>query len=349
MSAALPGPKQLDFYSLLPQELAQELGGTGRAKQVWALLRAGKNPVIDPSLSTLLRDRLAQRFALQPATIGQRLQSPGGTVKLQVLLKNKAVVETVVIPSAKRTTVCVSTQVGCARGCVFCATGQMGLHRQLDVGEIVYQINLAQQELREHSLAPVSNVVFMGMGEPLDNFSALTKAIAILIDPHAWRLAPRRLTVSTVGPSPAAILRTRTLPTRLAWSLHAADDDLRRSLIPNLAYPNAVLRDAFAQVLAERRSELLVEMALIKDLNDRDRDIDQLTEFLADLRKQVRINLLPLNPGPAPFSPSPPAQMAHLRKRLQDAGFFCETRRPRGQAIGAACGQLAAGPEITRK
>jgi 23S rRNA (adenine2503-C2)-methyltransferase len=337
--------KPINFFSLHPSELADQIGGSGRAKQAWALVREGKDPLTSDSLSAQARKLLATRFQLEPGVQDAKFIAADGTRKLRIKLADKCLVETVIIPSEKRTTVCVSTQVGCARGCRFCVTGQTSLTRQLSAGEIVYQINLAQQEAQTSSLAPASNIVFMGMGEPLDNFDAVEKSISILTDPQGWRLPPRRITLSTIGPSPKAIRRLKTLTCNLAWSLHAADDEVRRSLIPKVRHSNAELREAFIDVIQSRRSVLLVEMIMIRKLNDKESDIDLLMDFWAEHKQRIRINIIPLNlvpgAGPADLTPSPPEHIAAIRKHLQDAGFFCETRRPRGLDIQAACGQLA--------
>jgi 23S rRNA (adenine2503-C2)-methyltransferase len=331
---------QKDFFSLSLSELAEIIGGTGRAKEAWALVREGEDPVVSESLSKKVRKILKQDFRLKPASIDKRLVAECKTIKLRIKLNAGGYVETVIIPNPKRTTVCVSTQLGCARGCVFCATGKMGLVRQLSTAEIVFQLNLAQRELAARSMAPAGNIVFMGMGEPLDNFSAVEKAISIIIDPHAWSIPARRITVSTVGPSPQSILRASKLPTHLAWSLHAADDHIRKMLIPKAKFEVTELKRAFAQVVQSGQNKLLVELAMIKDINDRDDDIERLMVFLDDLKDDVRINLLPLNPGAGDFEASSSERVYVLKKRLQNAGFFCETRRARGLEIKAACGQL---------
>ena len=149
------------------------------------------------------------------------------------------------------------------------------------------------------------------------------------------------MTLSTIGPSPEAIARCAGLPINLAWSLHAANDDLRAQLIPRLRYTNAEIRDAFAKILEGRRSSLFVEMALIDGTNDDLVHADQLMAFFSDMKDQVRINLLPVNSGPGDFQPSPPERVEAFRKHLQDHGYFCETRKARGADIQAACGQLA--------
>jgi 23S rRNA (adenine2503-C2)-methyltransferase len=338
----------MDFFSLHPDELAEHLGGSGRAKQVWELVRAGTDPATSDQLSDKLRARLTSRFRMRPGVVDARQIALDGTRKLRIALVDACLVEAVVIPSEHRTTVCVSTQVGCARGCLFCATGRMGLARQLSAGEIVYQIHLAQQELRSARLAEVTNVVYMGMGEPLDNFEAVEQSISILTHPQGYRLAPRRITLSTIGPSPEAIRRLQSLPCNLAWSLHAADDEVRRRLIPRIRHGNQESQQAFVEVIQNRRSILLVEMIMIQGINDRESDIDSLMDFWSEHIHSLRFNIIPLNldpqPGQAAWGPSSPERIGAIRKRLQDAGYFCETRRPRGLDIQAACGQLAGSP-----
>jgi 23S rRNA (adenine2503-C2)-methyltransferase len=335
----------IDFFSLLPSQLAERIGGSGRAKEVWALLRQNKNPQTSECLSVRLRNLLADRFQLAPATLDAKQTASDGTRKLRVKLADGSLIETVVIPGQRRNTVCISTQVGCARACRFCATGQMGLTRHLSAGEIVYQINLAQQELKTESLAPVDNVVLMGMGEPLDNFEAVQQALAVICHPHGWRLPPRRITLSTIGPSPETIERLNDLNCNLAWSLHSADDQVRRQLIPATRHHNVDLRNAFVKVLQNRHALLFVEMIMFNKINDRPSDIDLLMEFWAACKERVRVNILPFNqvlkPTATNLAPSPPQRLAAIRKQLQNAGFFCEIRRPRGLDIQAACGQLA--------
>src|SRR5262249_42588434 len=152
------------------------------------------------------------------------------------------------IPGRARSTVCVSSQVGCARGCAFCLTATMGLVRSLGAGEIVAQVVLAARRIREAGLPPLRNVVYMGMGEPLDNLEAVAQSLRVLTDPYGLGLAPRHISVSTVGTSPRAIWEARHLGAHLAWSVHAADDGLRRRLVPTTRHPMSALRDAFARV-----------------------------------------------------------------------------------------------------
>ena len=164
---------------------------------------------------------------------------------------------------------CVSSQAGCARGCIFCVTATMGLERGLTVGEITGQVVRAVGDVRQASLPPVKNVVFMGMGEPLDNFEAVKGAIGILCDPRALAVAPRHVTLSTVGTTPEAILRIRelTAPVKIAWSVHTVEDTLRRRLVPTTRHSMAALREAFLEIMKGGRT-LFVEMTLMGGVND---------------------------------------------------------------------------------
>ena len=247
--------------------------------------------------------------------------------------------ETVLIPSQRRTTVCVSTQVGCARGCIFCLTATMGLERGLTPGEIVAQVTGAIREARQQGLPPVRNVVYMGMGEPLDNLAAVEKSLAVLCSPRALGLGPAHITLSTVGTTPEAILKTRDLPVQMAWSLHAVDDGLRRKLVPTARHSTVELRRAFI----ERGSSLFVEITLMEGVNDEPHHADELAEFLKPLPAPVRVNLLPMNAGREGLEPSSEPRALAFRQRVREQGFFCAIRRPRGLDASAACGQLVVG------
>lgn len=235
--------RQTVFASV--KELGRALDGTGKAKLVWAALRAGRDPWTDESVTPKARALLAHQFDPLP-TEAARTVASDGTVKLLVSLRDGLQIESVVIPFAgrptapkpvePRTTVCVSSQVGCSRGCVFCATGKMGLIRNLSAEEIVAQVALAQRVIAERGMPKLHNVVFMGMGEPLNNPAAVRRAVLLLTDQECFQLARTRVSVSTVGPSPAAIVAAAGLPGMLAWSVHAADDAKRRQLVPTTTH-----------------------------------------------------------------------------------------------------------------
>ena len=251
-------------------------------------------------------------------------------------------VETVLMHYEDRTTVCVSTQAGCAMGCGFCATGQAGFERHLSVGEIVEQVVRARQRAQAGDRPRrVSNVVFMGMGEPLANYDRTWAAIERL---HGdMGISARHLTVSTVGIVPGIQrLAGEDLPVNLAVSLHAANDELRTRLVPiNARYPLAVLAEACADYLTAKNRRLSFEWALIADTNDRPDDVRQLGAFARPLRAHV--NLIPLNPTPGyPTRGSSPERVRAFRDGLRALGVNATVRANRGTDIDAACGQLRA-------
>ena len=336
------GPK-CEFFGTSPHQLAEILGGTGRARIPWRMAREGRDPFAASALVEGARRRLLAACETTPLQLQDRRVAACGTVKLRLDLRDGAVIETVVVPSAGRTTVCLSSQVGCARGCTFCVTATMGLIRSLSAAEIVAQVYLAVREARDAGMPPLRNVVYMGMGEPLDNLEAVQRSLQVLTDPHAFGLGPARITLSTIGPSPEAIRAARHLPGRLAWSLHSAREETRRLLIPNTAARARLvdLRQAFVEVVAERGEDLFVEITLIAGVNDDVDDARQMVDFLAPLQPAVRVNLLSLNSGRAGVSPSSDAAAERYRQAMRDAGYLCIIRRARGTDAGAACGQLA--------
>src|SRR5688572_6491596 len=291
-------------------------------------------------LPLALRSRLAHDLApgLLPSETSVNLD--GDTTKWLWTLADGARVETVLMayPSG-RVTVCVSTQAGCAMACSFCATGQAGFQRHLTAGEIVEQVVRAG---RASKTGRVSNVVFMGMGEPLANYSATWAAVERLHGDVG--LSARHLTVSTVGIVPGILkLAEERLPVNLAVSLHAANDELRDSMVPiNRRYPLAAVVEACEAWVASRNRRLSFEWALIDGVNDRPSDAAELAAIARPLAAHV--NLIPLNPTPGFLTRgTPPAGVRAFRDRLVAAGVNATIRRNRGTDIAAACGQLAAG------
>jgi 23S rRNA (adenine2503-C2)-methyltransferase len=243
-------------------------------------------------------------------------------------------------------TVCVSTQAGCAMACQFCATGQSGFQRNLTQGEIVEQVAAAMRQAQAGSRR-VSNIVFMGMGEPLANYDRVWAAVVRL---HGeMGLSARHLTLSTVGIVPGIRrLAAETLPVNLAVSLHAANDLLRDDLVPiNRRYPLAMLADACAEYVAASGRRLSIEWAMIDGVNDGSSDAAELSGFARPLRAHV--NLIPLNPTPGyPVVGSRPEQVRRFRDQLVALGVNATIRVTRGAEIDAACGQLAAAPRSAR-
>jgi len=273
--------------------------------------------------------------------VAEPVRDPDGTVRFAVRLRDGAVVETVLIQKPSRLTVCLSSQVGCARGCIFCETGRLGLVRNLEAWEIVAQYALAVRHL---GIRP-RNVVFMGMGEPLDNLDEVLRAVSVLAEPAGFAVPERRITVSTVGIVPKMdelYLRSRA---NVAVSLHALDPRTRLSLLPVARrYP---LEDLRAAVARSPRTVLL-QWTLIEGRNDADADADALADFARGL--DVRVNLIPLNPGPEPSLRAPPLERCRaFQKRLADRGVRTLLRLPHGCSVGGACGQLSGGLRRTAR
>jgi 23S rRNA (adenine2503-C2)-methyltransferase len=338
----MPGPYDLDRAALA--ELLHDQPGY-RVGQVWrALHEQGRRPAEMTDLPRTLRQRL--EAAIPPALemVAESVSDGGDTVKWLWALSDGARIETVLMRYPQRATVCVSSQAGCAMGCSFCATGQGGFTRHLTAGEIVEQVVSAR---RAAAPSRLSNVVFMGMGEPLANFDRTWAAVTRLHDDLG--LSARHLTLSTVGVVPGIRrLAHESLPVNLAVSLHAANDQLRNRLVPlNRRYPLSVLLEACRQYVAAKGRRLSFEWALISGLNDRPSDATELSHLARPLAAHV--NLIPLNPTPGyPARGTPPARVRAFRDELITLGVNATVRRNRGTDIDAACGQLAAPNPVVR-
>ena len=289
------------------------------------------------NLPAALRDRLRRLAVLHTTVVATAQRSNDGTEKLLVRLADGEAVEAVLIPEGPRRTVCVSTQVGCAMGCVFCASGLLGRQRDLTAGEIVEQVLHARAAARPQ--ATLTHVVIMGMGEPLANFAPLVRALHILTAPWGLALSPRRITVSTVGlPQRIHGLATEGPGVNLAISLHAADDATRRRLIPS-AHP---LRDVVAAARHYQQHtgcDLTFEYVLVSGVNDSPDDARRLADLVCPL--PALVNLLPLNPvAGLPWHSPPPARVESFVAQLRHRGANVQVRRRRGADIEAACGQL---------
>ena len=312
-----------------------------RAGQVWeGLYRRALLPEEMTDLPVALRTRLAG--GLLPALDERRRRSAddGRTLKWLWGLPDGAEVETVLMRYDRRTTVCVSSQAGCAMRCGFCATGQGGFARHLTAGEIVEQVMAAAR-----AAAPrrVTHVVFMGMGEPLANFAAVWTAVERLHDDVG--ISARRLTISTVGIVPGIDrLTAAALPVNLAVSLHAANDALRDTLVPvNRRYPLGLLAEACSRYVRTTGRRLTFEWALIDGVNDRPSDAEELAAYARPLRAHV--NVIPLNPTPGfPARGTDAEGVARFAAGLRRRGVNTTVRDTRGVEIDAACGQLAARP-----
>ncbi len=276
---------------------------------------------------------------VEPALeIIERAGTDDGTERLVLRARDGAIIETVIIPGPGRTTVCISSQVGCARACTFCETGRLGLTRQLDAGEIVDQVRIARALWGQRSPA-LSNVVFMGMGEPFDNLSEVARATDVLTDHKGLALPRSRVTVSTVGVADKIGTFFRTCRAELAVSLNAPDDARRDAIMP------VNRRFALSELLETLRAELpkgrkvLFEYVLIGGFNDAEADADKLAELVAPVR--CRVNVIPLNPGSDPSLRTPDQEVVdRFVARLASRGVVTLVRRPRGRAASGACGQL---------
>ncbi len=331
-------------------ELARRLAARGcpryRADQVWKAVFVELAASYE-AMTTLPRDlraQLAEDLPFTPVRVAGEVATPdGATRKTLLALSDGETVEIVTMDYAERATVCVSSQVGCAIGCPFCATGQSGFVRDLSTGEIVAQVLIAARDLRERGRR-LSNVVFMGMGEPLANLDAVLAAVRTLNDPRGFGLGARSFTVSTAGVVPGIDrLAEEPLQVNLAISLHAGEDALRDVLVPlNRKYPLRVLLTACQRYLARTHRRLTFEIALFAGLNDRPHHARAVAERLRGLL--CHVNLIPANPirEERDLQQSSPAAVHAYAEILATADIPTTVRDSRGAEISAGCGQLRA-------
>jgi 23S rRNA (adenine2503-C2)-methyltransferase len=309
----------------------------------WVYHRGVREFAAMSDLSKQLRSRLAEVAVLRLPEVIDARRSADGTRKWVLRVDGGSAVETVLIPDRGRNTLCVSTQVGCMLDCSFCSTGKQGFGGNLSAAEIVGQVALVGDMLRaEGDARGVTNVVMMGMGEPLLNFDATVTACAILNDDLAFGISKRRITVSTAGVVPAIYQLAKRADVSLAISLHAPNDALRDQLVPlNRKYPIAELLAAcrhYLEVLGEHRS-VTIEYTLLRDVNDAATQAHELAELLRDVR--CKINLIPFNPFPASGYERPSDESVRaFQTILLNAGYAAMLRTTRGDDIAAACGQL---------
>jgi 23S rRNA (adenine2503-C2)-methyltransferase len=313
-----------------------------RADQLagWIYGQGVEEPERMTNLPAELRDRLGRDLVLRALELESLERSEDGTCKGVLRARDGARVEAVLIPEEARTTLCVSTQVGCPLACSFCATGALGFTRNLSVAEIVDQVCRMRAVLEPGRT--LSNVVFMGMGEPLLNLPAVLEAIRVLVDPKGLALAPRRVTVSTAGVVPKLGELVRGANVNLAVSLHATTDAVRDVLVPlNRRFPLRSLLGALAELPElSRRRPVFFEYTLMAGVNDAEEDAQRLVMLLAGIPSKV--NLIPMNPHPdAPYLPPAPEVADRFLGVLSRARLTATLRRPRGTDIAAACGQLA--------
>jgi len=316
-----------------------------RASQVlqWMHQRGVNNFEAMTDLSKALRERLNTLAEVRGPEIVVDQQSQDGTRKWLLRLDDGNCIETVFIPEDDRGTLCVSSQVGCALDCAFCSTAQQGFSRNLSLGEIIGQLWLANRAMNVDSQEGrrITNVVMMGMGEPLLNFNAVVGAMALMRDDLAYGLSKRRVTLSTAGVVPALHRLREVSDVSLAVSLHAPDDALRNELVPiNRKYPIKDLLEACHLYVGDgTRRTITIEYVLLDGVNDSVAQARALAKLLRGI--PAKINLIPFNPFPAArFQRSHPEAIANFRDVLIAAGYTTITRKTRGDDIDAACGQL---------
>ena len=325
--------------STLEEVLGPVLDAPYRARQIWhALHRQGVASFDDmTSLSRALRKRLSRNFVIGLPEVADHQVSVDGTQKFLFRLADGATVETVDIPTATRRTLCLSSQAGCALACTFCVTGYWGPGRNLSAGEILGQVLAIDATFLAPERGP--NIVFMGMGEPLQNLASVRGAIEILATTISWR----RITVSTVGliPGIEELARWDQRP-NLAISLHAPDDARRSEIMPvNRTYPLQALMRCLRSYPLEKGRKLTFEYILIRDFNDSDTDAQELAQLLGGLR--AKVNLIPVNSDPVlgERMVAPPAErVTAFASRLKAGGILATVRQRRGDDVSGACGQL---------
>ncbi len=332
-----------DFEQL--SALLKEMGQPAyRAKQLWEGLyqQFWSLPEDFSTFPKELRQKLAEDFSFNHLKEAEHLHSKDGqTTKVLFTLPDGQPIETVLMRYEERNTLCISTQAGCAMGCVFCATGQMGFRRNLTSGEIVEQVLYFARQLKDEG-ARVTNIVLMGMGEPFHNYEASLAAIDRLGDANGFNMGARRFTISTVGLIPA--IKRFTAEKRqigLAISLHASEDDLRSSMLPvNQRYPIKELVQACREYVDFTGRRITFEWALIQNVNDSPEEARRLAELLQTLN--CHVNVIPLNPTHGYSGErSTRERVAAFREVLESHGISCTVRVRRGIDIQAGCGQLA--------
>ncbi|UCH33379.1 MAG: 23S rRNA (adenine(2503)-C(2))-methyltransferase RlmN [Armatimonadota bacterium] len=334
----------------MPDELEQALADAGhkpyRARQIlrWMYRRGVHDVAGMTDLPQQLRDKLSRRMRVHPLRQLAQRQARDGSAKLSFRLPDRAAIETVIMPHGARATVCVSSQVGCAYNCAFCATGALGLERDLTPPEIVGQILCAQAVTQ----ASVTNVVFMGMGEPLANYEATLKAVRIINHRACLDISARRIAISTCGlPEQMRRLAGEGLALHLAVSLNAPYDKLRTTLMPvNRRYPVRDVVAAAREYAIRTGRKVAFEYCLLDGVNDSRALAAATAKLLRGM--PCMVNLIPCNEARAGFRRPPDATVRAFRQTLEAQGMEVAVRRPFGEEIAAACGQLA-GPSQRRR
>jgi len=327
-----------ELYSFIKKQAEPEY----RADQImnWLYKRDASSFCEMTNITKTFRTKLYDNALLHKFKSFQSLKSSDGVTKYRIELLDGNFIETVLIPEKNKSTICISTQVGCKFGCKICRTGQMGFKRNLTSGEIIEQIITVRRDQGKHS--KITNIVFMGMGEPLDNFDNLKKSLEIIIYKKALDFSPRYITVSTVGYLPNLINLGESFPgIGLAISLNAANNKTRDEIMPfNRKYSIEKIISALKKYPLKPRKVITIEYVLINDINDSPDDAKKLVKLIRDLR--CKVNLIPYNDfKSSKYKPPSPEKIEKFRMQLINSGYTCITRKSRGKGINAACGCLA--------
>jgi 23S rRNA (adenine2503-C2)-methyltransferase len=344
-----------DLRSLSADDLVAEMEIMGekpfRAQQIYSWLWNKRVRHIDEmrNLPANLRQKLAKRFTIRTLTVAEKQLSSDGTVKFAFRTFDQRTIESVLIPTESRLTVCVSSQVGCSLSCSFCATGQLKRMRNLSAGEIFDQVWEVQQEAQRTYQRPLTNIVYMGMGEPLLNFSEVVESIGHITSPRGLGMSPSRITVSTAGIAKMIeTLAERAPKVNLALSLHAPDDVKRTAIMPINATNNLrALELALKKYYSITGQPFTFEYILLPNCNDSAEDAKKLAAICK--RHPVKVNLIEYNPiDGAEFQRPTEKELENFKRQLEKAGITATIRHSRGRDIDAACGQLANKNSISR-
>jgi 23S rRNA (adenine2503-C2)-methyltransferase len=345
----------MDFKDLTLKELTNVIAKLGKpqytAKNLfrWVYKRRVENYSLMSDVAKELREYLLSNYTIEKPKIVHMGKSKDGTVKFLLELADTNTIEAVLIPKEGRTTICVSTQVGCKMGCKFCCTATQGFTRSLTAAEIVNQVVVVNDYAREKlkyavddsGIRAITNIVFMGMGEPFDNLDAVVNAVEILSDHNGLAFGMRKITVSTCGIVPMLKEFKSRCNAKIAISLNAADDILRDKIMPvNKSYPIRTIIDAIVRLPLKSLEFITIEYILFGGMNDSFKDAEKLGKLLKG--KPVKVNLIPFNPYPgAPEFKRPTDKAMHdFYDYLAGIGVVCNVRHSRGADISAACGQL---------
>jgi 23S rRNA (adenine2503-C2)-methyltransferase len=345
------GPQVIELLGLSRDELREFFTSLGelpyRSQQLYDAIYRRRVTSFDTmtELPKTLRRILEEHATVTRTRIENVFVSSDGTRRFLLMLEDGCEVEAVLMPEERRDTICISSQVGCPLACDFCMTGVMGLKRNMTAGEIISQVVVVLNEVYGVGVETPhgTNIVMMGMGEPLLNYDSVMKSIRLFADPRGLSIAPRRVTLSAAGIVPRIYdLAREEIRPQLAISLTAANDQLRDELFPiNRKYPIGELLEACRKYPLGERERLTFEYVMLQGVNDSDRDARDLVRLLSGIR--AKVNLIPHNPAPElPYQASPIDRILAFQRVLTDSGVPSFIRRPRGQDISAACGQLAA-------